>query len=172
MGPVTRYITFKDAKWDWREFDLERDLAAAIKAADGTLSAINPDLSAFAQRGGKLLMYHGWSDPAIPPGASVSFYSSTLAATDAPTVDASWLRLFMVPGMGHCRGGEGPNTFDMMSALDAWLEKGTAPERILAVQITSGKTDRTRPLCAYPQVARYRGTGSIDDAANFVCRMP
>jgi feruloyl esterase len=78
----------------------------------------------------------------------------------------------MVPGMGHCRGGDGPNTFDALTALETWVEKGKAPDQIIASHSQAGKVDRTRPLCAYPMVARYKGTGSIDDAANFVCRMP
>ena len=167
-----KYIIFGDPNWDWRTFDLERDVAFADKTAHGTLSSISPDLSAFARRGGKLLMYHGWSDPAIAPRASVNYYSNVLAATTAPGNNASWVRLFMVPGMGHCRDGEGPNTFDMVAALDPWVESGKTPERIFASHQTAGKVDRTRPLCAYPQVARYIGSGSIDDAANFVCKTP
>jgi len=167
-----RYIVFKDPKWDWRTFDLERDLAAAEKIGRDTLAAVDPNLTAFAQRGGKLLTYHGWSDNSIAPQASVNFYTRALAATKAPTRDSTWLRLYMVPGMGHCSGGEGPDTFDMMSALDSWVEKGTLPQRIEASKITAGKVTRTRPLCPYPQVARYKGTGSIDDAANFACVAP
>ena len=133
---------------------------------------MNPDLSAFARRGGKLLTYHGWADPSIAPQASVNFYTRALAATTPPRESPDWLRLFMVPGMGHCRGGDGPDTFDVVSALEAWVERGEAPTRIVASQITGGKVERTRPLCAYPQVARYTGSGSIDDAANFVCQTP
>lgn len=82
------------------------------------------------------------------------------------------IRLFMAPGMGHCRGGEGPNEFDKVTLLDEWVEKGTAPERIVAAHMTEGKVDRTRPLCSYPRVAKYKGSGSIDDAANFSCQVP
>ena len=81
-------------------------------------------------------------------------------------------RLFMAPGMGHCRGGEGPNTFDMVAALEAWVERGQAPNQIVASHATNGVVDRTRPLCPYPQVAVYKGSGSTDEAANFVCRTP
>lgn len=167
-----RYVVFQDPKWHWTAFELQRDLPLAVKAADGALTAIDPDLSEFARRGGKLLMYHGWSDPAIPPGASVTFHERAAHATKAPATNTSWLRLFMVPGMGHCRGGEGPNTFDMVTPLDAWVGTGVAPERIVATHSSGGTIDRTRPLCAYPQVARYGGTGSINDAANFTCRTP
>jgi tannase/feruloyl esterase len=163
-----KYIVFARPDWNWRTFDLERDVAAADAKGEGTLSAIDPDLSAFARRGGKLLMYHGWSDQDIAPRASINFYKATLGTTRAPSA-AAWVRLFMVPGMGHCGGGEGPNTFDMMTALEAWVERGAAPERVVASRAADGKVERTRPLCAYPQVARYSGTGSIDDAASFVC---
>jgi feruloyl esterase len=165
-----KYIVFNDPKWDWRTFELERDVAAADKAGRGTLSAIDPNLSAFARRGGKLLMYHGWADQDIAPLASVNFYESTRAATTPPGPSADWVRLFMVPGMQHCRGGEGPDTFDMIGALEQWVEQRKAPVQILASHSTSGKVDRTRPLCPYPQVARYQGPGSIDDATNFICQ--
>jgi feruloyl esterase len=166
-----KYIVFDNPNWDWRTFDLERDVAIAEKKSRGTLSSVDPNLSAFARRG-KLLMYHGWSDPSIAPRASVNFYKRTMEQTKAPPANAEWVRLFMVPGMGHCGGGEGPNTFDMMPALEAWVEGGKRPERIVATRSTAGKVERSRPLCAYPQVARYTGTGSIDEEANFVCKTP
>jgi len=167
-----KYIVFSNPNWDWRTFDLERDVAVADKSGLGTLSSIDPDLTAFARHGGKLLMYHGWSDQDIAPRASINFYTRTLEATKGSASHADWLRLFMVPGMGHCGGGEGPNTFDMVTALDSWVEGGRIPERLLATRSTAGKVERTRPLCAYPQVARYTGAGSIDDAVSFVCKTP
>src|SRR4029077_6720354 len=103
--------------------------------------------------------------------ASVNFYKGAVSAIGDAKASSS-LRLFMVPGMGHCGGGEGPNTFDMMPSLEQWVEKGQAPTRVVASHSTNGKVDRTRPLCAYPQVARYTGTGSTDEAANFTCRLP
>ena len=167
-----KFIVFSNPDWDWRTFDLERDLAAATTAGGGVLAGVNPDLTAFARRGGKLLMYHGWADPSIAPQASVNFYDRAMAATKPPGQSQDWLKLFMVPGMGHCRGGAGPDSFDAVSALEAWVERGQAPIRIVASRSSDGKVERTRPLCPHPQVARYRGTGSIDDAANFTCQVP
>ncbi len=167
-----KYIIFNDPNWDWRSFDLERDTAHADTAANGLLAGVNPDLTSFASHGGKLLTYHGWADPSIAPQASINFYNSALKATKAPTQSPDWLRLFMVPGMGHCAGGEGPNVFDTVSALEAWVEQGKAPERIVASHSTNGRVDRTRPLCAYPRQASYTGTGSIDAAESFVCKVP
>jgi feruloyl esterase len=112
-------------------------------------------------------MYHGWADPGVPPLASVNYYQAAADALGGEAKTSNSIRLFMVPGMGHCGGGEGPNTFDMMSAMSAWRENGKTPGRIIA-----SRPGRTRPLCAYPQVARYKGTGSIDEAENFVCAVP
>ena len=164
-----KYVVFNDPGWNWRTFDLERDTAAADAAGNGVLAAVNPDLTAFAQHGGKLITYHGFSDPSIAPQASINFYRSATRATRPSATSPDWLRLFMVPGMGHCSGGEGPDTFDMVAALEAWVERGTPPSQILASRVVDGKAERTRPLCRFPQVARYKGTGSLDDAANFAC---
>jgi len=167
-----RYMVFDDPKWDWRTFDVDRDMAKADQKLHGLLTAIDPkSISPFFKRGGKLLTYQGWSDQDISPLASVNFFKSMPGAVGDATVSSS-MRLFMVPGMGHCGGGEGPNTFDMMVPLEQWVEKGQAPTRVVASHSTNGRIDRTRPLCPYPQVARYTGTGSIDEAANFTCQLP
>ena len=165
-----KYVVFKDPNWDWRTFDLERDLASADKADNGTINAIDPNLTRFTSHGGKLLMYHGWSDQMVGPGTSVNYYNSVTKALGGPAKTMASVRLFMAPGMGHCRGGEGPDTFDMVTALEQWVEQGTAPEQILASHATNGVVDRTRPLCPYPQVATYKGSGSIAAAASFTCR--
>ena len=114
-------------------------------------------------------MYQGWAEPGIPPAHVVNYYNDVKAHT-AGAQNA--VRLFMVPGMGHCGGGDGASTFDMVAALDRWLETGTAPEQIPASRVRNGTVDRTRPLCAYPKYARYSGQGSLDDATSFSCVEP
>jgi len=131
------------------------------------LNAVDANLSRFVEHGGKLLIYHGWSDPGIPPSNSVNYYQSVQKATRNARDS---VRLFMVPGMAHCGGGDGTSTFDMVAAVDTWVDSKTAPSAIPARKMTDGKAVRTRPLCAYPAVATYKGTGSTDDAENFVCR--
>lgn len=168
-----RYVVHQDPKWDWRTFDLATDGPANDKASEELLNASDPNLKPFLSRS-KLILYHGWSDPNVPAENTVNYYNKvvdTLGGT-ANTMDS--LRLYMVPGMGHCSNGEGPNTFDMLSALEQWVEKGKAPAAIVATKYkTNGNpasgVERTRPLCAYPQVAKYKGAGSIDEAANFTC---
>jgi feruloyl esterase len=123
-------------------------------------------------RGGKLLVYHGWADQQVAPMSTINYYGNVLETMGGAAKTSEWFRVFMAPGMAHCRGGDGPNTFDALTALETWVEKGQAPAQIIASHSSAGKLNRTRPLCAYPMVARYDGTGSIDDAANFVCRMP
>jgi feruloyl esterase len=100
----------------------------------------------------------------------VNYYKSVTNALGGASTAMASVRLFMVPGMGHCGGGEGPNTFDMVTALEQWVEHGKPPEQILASHVTNGASDRTRPLCPYPQLATYKGSGSIDEAANFICK--
>jgi feruloyl esterase len=165
-----RYVVFKNPDWDWHTLNLDSDVTLADKIDNDTINAADPNIKAFLAHGGKLLMYHGWADPGVPPLASVNYYKTAVDTLGGETKTSDSIRLFMVPGMGHCGGGEGPNNFNMMSAMTAWREDGHAPERILAAHRTAGKVDRTRPLCAYPQVARYKGTGSIDQAENFNCQ--
>ena len=164
-----RYVVYQNPEWDWRSFDLDRD-AAKADAIDKDVDDLRPDLSAFAKRKGKLIVYHGWADQQVAPGSSIEFYKAALKATEATAAPADWIRLYMVPGMAHCSGGEGPDTFDKLSLMEDWVERGKAPGAVVASHKTSGEVDRTRPLCPYPQVARYTGKGSIDEAANFVCR--
>jgi len=145
---------------------VDRDTAKAA-AANRDIDTLDPHLEAFAKRGGKLLLYHGWADQQVAPGSTVEFYQSALDANrDA---GSEWVTLFMMPGMAHCSGGEGPDSFDKSKVIEDWVERGKAPSGIVAAHHTAGKVDRTRPLCPYPQIAKYKGSGSIDDAANFTC---
>ena len=165
-----RFLVFKDPKWSVDAFNFVADIVQAEDADHDTINALDPDLSAFIKRGGKLLQYHGWSDPQISPGNSAQYYRRVVDALGGASQVQGGYRLFMAPGMGHCGGGDGPNSFDMVAALEQWVEQGRAPDRILASHATGGRVDRTRPLCPYPQLAVYTGAGSTDDAANFVCR--
>jgi feruloyl esterase len=165
-----KYLVFENANWDWRTFDFDRDVATANAKVGPIVTTMNPDLEAFRSRGGKLIMYHGWNDQVIAPENSVNYYTSVVDRFGRERAD-QFVRLFMAPGMEHCRGGPGPNTFDPVTALDAWVASGVAPSRIIASRVTNGKVERTRPLCAYPQVAVYAGTGSTDEAASFECRI-
>ncbi len=108
-------------------------------------------------------MYRGWNDQLVPPLSSVNYYNKIVTLMGGEERAATAVRLFMMPGMNHCRGGEGPNTFDKMDVLERWVEKDQSPNRITASHSTEGKVDRTRPLCPFPQVATYTGRGSIDD---------
>jgi feruloyl esterase len=166
-----KYVVFEDPKWNFRTLDFDRDVARAEHVDNGTLTATNPDLSAFIKRGGKLLLYHGWNDQLITAQNSVNYYESVRSTVGAARTDGA-VRLFMAPGMAHCSGGPGPNQADWLAALEQWVERGLAPARIAASRATKGVVDRTRPLCPYPQVAQYNGKGSTDDEANFSCVAP
>ena len=172
-----RHLIHDDPSWMLDDFDLVRDHAAARERRP-ELDADSTDLSAFFARGGKLLMYHGWADAAIPPGSTIEYYAALQRDQRRAGAQA---RLFLAPGMSHCLMGPGPNVFDALGTLDRWAEGGAAPERIVATKFDNdlfgylglpATPQRTRPLCAWPKVARYTGSGSTDDAANFVCAGP
>jgi hypothetical protein len=180
-------MLFDDAAWDFKTFNVDHDTKLSDDKMGQRLNATNPDLSAFRKRGGKLIMYHGWSDAAIPPVNAVNYYRSVLSAMGLKD-NNEFVRLFMVPGMQHCGGGPGPSVFgqggvpqadadhDMARALERWVESNVAPEQIVATKYKGANAAsgvvRTRPLCAYPKVARWKGTGSTDDSANFECVTP
>ena len=167
-----RYVVYGDPQWDWRAFNLEHD-AAKARVIDKDVDELDPHLSAYARRGGKLLIYHGWADQQVAPGASIEFYNSVVNLNGGVQKASNWIRLFMAPGMAHCSGGEGPDTFDKIGVLEQWVEHGTTPpSRIIATHRAAGQVDRQRPLCPYPQVARYNGHGSIEDASSFTCSDP
>jgi len=165
-----RYVVFQHPNWDFRSFNLASDALRAEKVAGPILNATSADLRVFLSRGGKLIQYHGWNDPQIAPGFSVRYYQSVLDTLGGADKVLDGYRLFMVPGMAHCGDGQGTDQFDMLAALEGWAEKNKAPDRIVASRVRGGKVDRTRPLCPYPQMAMYKGTGSTDDAANFACK--
>ena len=154
---------------DWRQFDPKRDMDKLTTIA-ALLNAANPDLERFRTRGGKLLMYFGWADPALNPMMGVNYYERVRERMGTATGD--FFRLFMMPGVLHCAGGNGPSMFDSITPLVDWVERGTAPDRLIASLRQDGKIIRTRPLCPYPMVAKYSDTGSKDDAASFSCAAP
>ena len=158
-------IARNDASLDWKTFEVDRD----VKLLDeklGFVDAVNPDLSKFKARGGKLLLYHGWADPGITAQNTIRYYESVLERMGPEQGD--WVRLFMVPGMGHCRGGPGVNGFDSTRAIEQWVEQGVAPTQLEGV----GANGLTRPLCPYPQAAEYSGSGDTKDGKNWSCKGP
>jgi feruloyl esterase len=163
-----RYMALPDADPEpsIAHFDIDKDLPR-LEFLHQVIDANDPDLSAFRRHGGKLIMYFGWADPQLNPRVAVEYYDQAAARMGDSTEE--FFRLFMVPGMFHCGGGVGTSTFDVATPLLKWVESGDAPKTIPASRISGGKVLRTRPLCPYPQVARYKGNGSIDDAANFTC---
>ncbi len=178
-------FVYEKSDWDYKSFHVEADLKAANEKTAQALNATDPDLKSFKARGGKLILYHGWNDPAITALNTINYYDSLINKMGNKDVD-SFVRLYMAPGMQHCGGGPGPDSFgavgnlkfdDPQQSLDAsleqWVEKGTAPLRIIASKYASDdnvQPKMTRPLCTYPQAAKYKGSGDSNDAANFVCQ--
>ena len=167
-----KYLVYGDPEWTIDRFNFEVDIAKAEAMDANTLNALDADLSPYFEAGGKLIQYHGWSDPQISPTNATQYYQRVTESLGGRDKLHDSYRLFMAPGMAHCAGGPGPNSFDMISTLEAWVERGEAPDSIIAVHRTDGEVDRSRPLCPFPEEAVYTGTGSIDEAENFVCRLP
>jgi len=179
-------MVYEKSDWDYKTFGVDEGAKLADAKTGDALNAINPDLSPFMKRGGKLILYHGWSDAAIPATNTIDYYTSVVATLGQVHAD-SFVRLFMAPGMQHCGGGPGPSPFgpwgsdaaseaghNIYIALEQWVEKGIAPSSIIATKLVDdGNPARgvkmTRPLCPYPQIAKYKGSGDANDAANFVC---
>jgi hypothetical protein len=183
-------MVYDDPKWDFKTFNFDIGVKTADEKQARNLNATDPNLKAFAKRGGKLILYHGWNDPAISAYNTIDYYDSVVATMGAKDA-SSFVRLFLAPGMQHCFGGPGPNAFgqggpatppadpqhSVYSALEQWVEKGTAPERLVAAKYVSDMAPAqgvkmTRPLCAFPNVAQYKGSGDTNDEANFVCAEP
>jgi feruloyl esterase len=162
-------IVFGNKSWDYHTMELAADIDRAAKSDNGATATNNPNLKPFFDNGGKLLMYHGWSDPQVTPMNSVNYYNDVLKTVGKGAAGKS-IELFMVPGMNHCTGGPGTSTFDKVKVMEEWVEKGVSPKRILASHATNGVVDKKRPLCPYPQVAKYNGNGDTNDAANFTCK--
>ncbi len=178
--PFFKYFVYNDPNWDFRTFDFKTDPAFVDAKMGPIMNATSPDLSAFRRHGGKLIHYHGYSDPDISPINSINYFESVVAGQaeehgprEALEETQEFYRLFLAPGMNHCAGGPGPNVFDTLTALDEWVDDGIAPEKIIATKYVNDNPAQgvvmTRPLCPYPEQARYKGTGSTNDAANFVC---
>ena len=167
-----RDVLFKNPQWDFRTLNFDSDVSLADSEDRGAINAINPDLGPFQLAGGKLLLYHGWSDNLLAPLGTVNYYLDVETIMGGAEQTGNFARLFMVPAMGHCGGGPGTDFFDKVSVLEQWVEHNSAPEKIIAAHRTKEVEDMTRPLCPYPEVAKWNGSGSTNDAANFVCVKP
>ena len=181
-----RYLVTGDPKWNMLTADVSATLKESQEKTAADLDSTDPDLSRFAAHGGKLILYHGWNDPAISPGNTVEYYQSVEAKLGAAKT-AGFARLYMIPGMEHCAGGPGASAFGqlgletakgakygVMDELTEWVEQGKPDLPVIATKYARGgdgamKAVMTRPLCAYPKVARYKGAGDTTDASNFVC---
>ena len=164
-----RYLVFENANWDPATFNASTDIERALRAdRNDVLNSSSTDLKAFFDRGGKLLMYHGWADTQVTPLNSIDYFQKVVSRFGPQSVGRS-IQLYMVPGMGHCSGGPGTDVFNKVATMEQWMLAGTAPERIPASRVTNGVVDRTRPLCPLGRVARWTGSGSTDDIANFAC---
>jgi hypothetical protein len=168
-----RYWVYFDPTWDWQTLTYDSYLqffTDTVKMVGPLMASDNPDLSAFRDRGGKLVMWHGFADQLIVPEGSIDYYDAvTQALGGGYKRTQQFARLFMAPGVGHCGGGNGPQPQAIFDAVVNWVEKNQAPEQILAARTSGGVVTQTRPLCPYPKFAHYAGTGSTDDATNFVC---
>jgi feruloyl esterase len=167
-------LAFEDPDYNIFTFDFDDDMEFVDDKLADILNATNPNLKAFSDNGGKLIMYHGWSDGIVAPRNSINYYREVSDKAGSRRKAMRFARLFMAPGMDHCIGGSGPFAFDPIAALEGWVEGGVAPDSMLAFHLAGngagpGAPDRSRPLCRFPLVAIYDGSGDINDASNFTC---
>ena len=174
-NPITmewwRYFLNQNPQWDYMNLtpaSYEQYWDQSVEEFSAVLATDNPDLSAFRDRGGKLVLWHGWSDQLIYPEGTIDYYQRVEKQMGGAENTMKFARLFLAPGVGHCGGGPGPSPQGQFDAVVKWVEDGKAPETLTALSRANGAT-HTRPLCQFPQVAKYKGTGSTDDAANFTC---
>jgi feruloyl esterase len=168
-----QYFLTQDPQFDWKTITpalYEQLWDRSVEQYGIVIGTDNPDLAAFRDRGGKAIIWHGWADQLITADATIDYYRRVQQQMGGPTETSGFVRLFLAPGVAHCRGGAGPAPEGVLDALLAWVEDGTAPDTLTATERDeAGGVTRSRPLCQYPLVARYTGSGSTDDAANFVC---
>lgn len=176
-------VVHKDPNWDLTTFNAAKD-RAALNRLQPDYAVASTNLAPFRDRKGKVIIYSGWMDPYVPAQMTIAYVENVQKAMGGAAATGDFLRLFMAPGVFHCRDGPGPSLFggsgedapivdadhDLLSALERWVEQGKAPEKIIASKVEKGAVVRTRPLCVYPEAAHYKGSGSTDDAANFVCK--
>ena len=156
--------------WSYTQFNFDKDPPRTAKAAKD-VNPLNQNLAPLKKRGGKIIHYSGWADQQVNPYPAIDYYEA-VSKRMGPDATRDFYRLFMVPGMFHCAGGPGCNSADWLAALMDWVEKGVAPAQITGAHLENGKPTFTRPLCPYPQVYRYRGTGNKEEAASYACQNP
>jgi feruloyl esterase len=164
-----KYVVFKRPDWNFTTLDFDKDVTLANSLDQGEMNAMDSDLKAFVAHGGKLLLYHGWNDQLIAPLHTVNYYTAVVNDLGGAARATASVRLFMEPGVTHCAGGDGPSNFDPLGVIERWVEQKQAPDSIIATHLAAGVVDRARPLCPYPQVAIYRGSGDTNKAENFAC---
>jgi hypothetical protein len=170
-----RYWVERETTFDWHKLDyaaFEAEFQKSRTLLNRVIGSDDPDLRQFHRDGGKVLMWHGLSDQLIFPEGTIDYYERVIDRTGSLKETQNFARLFLAPGVGHCGGGTGPGNFDLFAELVKWVESGQAPERVIASRMQNNQVVRSRPLCAYPKVASYTGTGSTDDAKNFLCEAP